>query len=362
MAKFCGNCGSPLKDIAIFCGVCGARVPAGRAAEAPAPPVDTTPVPPVHHPAPDPAPWVPDPATEPTSAQATSDPAAWAPVPGTYAPPPATSAAAPAAYTPGAAYPAKKSNTILKVAVALVMLLFVGGALALAGLWYAAQKINAKAHAAAAHALGGSPAAGALGGLLSSATANDSSDSPGGFKGDPCRFLSKAEVSKAVGVQIIRTDGTDNGCSYIAKGDPADATSKHMASMIGGLGADANTQKTIQKIAGGMFAQQEASDKSLAAQAATGEIAVLGVLFTSGNAEMEMKMNRGAFQHVTGGAGTASSSGSGDLNGIGDEAYLAGGSMLMFRKGNTMARFTYVGCPCNTDNIKPLAKLVAGRL
>jgi hypothetical protein len=251
----------------------------------------------------------------------------------------------------------------LKVAVALVVLLFVGGALALAGLWYAAQKINAKAHAAAAHALGGSPAAGALGSLLSSAAANDSSsDNPSGFKGDPCRFLSKAEVSQAVGVKIIRSDGTDNGCSYIAKGDPADATSKHMASMIGGMGADANTQKTIQKIAGGFFAQQQAGDKALAAQAATGEIAVLGVMFTSGNAEMEMKMNRGAFQHVTGGVGTAANSGSGDLDGIGDEAYLAGGSMLMFRKGKTMARFTYIGCPCNTDNIKPLAKLVAGRL
>jgi hypothetical protein len=390
MAKFCGNCGSPLKDIAIFCGGCGAKVPATRAAEAPAQPAYTTPAAPVQDPAPwapapatnapspqaapDPAPWAPDPAaTSPSPQAATSEPAAWAPVAGTYAPPPATSAPAPttytptpAAYTPGNAYPApaaKKSNTLLKVVVVLVVFLFVGGALALAGLWYAAQKINAKAHAAAAHALGGSPAAGALGSLLSSAAANDSSsDNPSGFKGDPCRFLSKAEVSQAVGVQIIRTDGTDNGCSYIAKGDPADATAKHMASMIGGLGADANTQKTIQKIAGGMFAQQEASDKSLAAQAATGEIPVLGVMFTSGNAEMEMKMNRAAFQHVTGGAGTAASSGSGDLDGIGDEAYLAGGGMLMFRKGNTMARFTYISCPCNTDNIKPLAKLVASRL
>ena len=72
-----------------------------------------------------------------------------------------------------------------------------------------------------------------------------------------------------------------------------------MASMIGGMGADANTQKTIQKIAGGLFAQQEANDKSLSAQAATGEITVLVVMFTSGNAQMEMKMNRGAFQHVT---------------------------------------------------------------
>jgi hypothetical protein len=370
MAKFCGNCGSALNDTAIFCGGCGTKVPVATATPASAAPVDTTPVPPVYQAAPDPAPWTPGPAIASPSPQATPDPAPWTPAPATYTPPPATyapspatAAPAPAAYAPAAAYPAKKSNTILKVAVALVVLLFVGGALALAGLWYAAQKINAKAHAAAAHALGGSPATGALGSLLSSAAGNgSSSDSAGGFKGDPCRFLSKAEVSQAVGVQIIRTDGDDNGCNYIAKGDPADATAKHMSSMIGGLGADANTQKTIQKIAGGMFAQQEASDKSLAAQAATGEITVLGVLFTSGNAQMEMKMNRAAFQHVTGGAGTAASSGSGDLDGIGDEAYLAGGGMLMFRKGNTMARLTYIGCPCNTDNIKPLAKLVASRL
>ncbi len=310
MAKFCGNCGSPLKDIAIFCGSCGAKVPASRAAEAAPPQVFTTPAAPVQHAAPDPAPWVPASATNtpspqvtdpapwapatntaspqaapdpvpwaPTPAanapapQAAPDPAPWAPAAATYAAPPAASnptpptyAPAPAAYTPGNAYPApatKKSNTLLKVVVVLVVFLFVGGALALAGLWYAAQKINAKAHAAAAHALGGSPATGALGGLLSSAAGSDgSSDSPGGFKGDPCRFLSKAEVSQAVGVQIIRTDGSDNGCSYIAKGDPADATSKHMASMIGGMGADANTQKTIQKIAGGILRSRKQATKT----------------------------------------------------------------------------------------------------
>ena len=36
--------------------------------------------------------------------------------------------------------------------------------------------------------------------------------------------------------------------------------------------------------------------------------------------------------------------------------------MLMVRKGETIARFIYTGCPCNTDNIKPLAKLAASRM
>jgi hypothetical protein len=396
MAKFCGKCGSALNDTAVFCGGCGTKVP-------PAAPATFTPVQTAWAPVPSAVDSAPATATPDTAAfspvpgsfttvAATPTPEAgvFTPVPGSFAPVPPTSAPAqtytpaqpayapiPASYTPtpgastaGNADPAagqKKSNTLLKVIVALVLLIFVGGALALGGLWYAAQKINAKARSAAAKALAGNgPGSAGMNELLKGVADlkgdSGSDGSAGGFKGDPCRFLSKAEVSQAVGVQVIRADGSDAGCSYIAKGDPADVTSKHMAAMIGGLGADAKTQKTIQQMAGGLFAQQEANDKSLRAEAATGEIPVLVVSFTSGNAQAEMKMNRGAFKYVTGGSGTASSSGSGDLDGIGDEAYLAGGSMIIFRKGNSVAHFTYISCPCNTDNIKPLAKLVAGRL
>jgi hypothetical protein len=243
---------------------------------------------------------------------------------------------------------------LLKVVIAVVVLICVGSALALAGLYYAAQKVTQKAHAVAAQALGGSSSStpGGLGGLLGGST---SSVDAGGFKGDPCRFLSKAEVSQAVGITVIRTEAKDGGCSYIAKGDPADMTAKHLSSMIGGLGADPKTQQMAQKFAAGLFSQQEATDKSLAAQAATGEIPVLGLSFTAGNAAMEMKMNRAAFQHIGGGA-------SGDLTGIGDEAYVAAGGMMLVRKGNTVVHFMYVSCPCNTDNIKPLAQMVASRL
>jgi hypothetical protein len=34
--------------------------------------------------------------------------------------------------------------------------------------------------------------------------------------------------------------------------------------------------------------------------------------------------------------------------------------MMLVRKGDTLIRITYISCPCNTDQIKPLArKLVA---
>jgi hypothetical protein len=395
MAKFCGKCGSALNDTAVFCGGCGTKVP-------PAPPAAFTPVQTGFAPVTssfEPAPPTPTPDTAfspvpgsftPVMSTPTPEAGAFTPVQGSFAPVPPTTAPAqtytpvqpayapiPASYTPmpgaptpGNAYPAAgatKSNTLLKVIVAFVLVLVVGGALALGGLWYAAQKIKEKAHAVAAQALAGNgPGSAGMGEFLKGVADlkgdSGSDGSAGGFKGDPCRFLSKEEVSRAVGVQVIRVEAKDGGCSYIAKGDPADVTSKHMAAMIGGLGADAKTQKTIQQMAGGLFAQQEANDKSLRAEAATGEIPVLGVSFTSGNAQAEMKMNRGAFKYVTGGSGTASSSGSGDLDGIGDEAYLAGGSMIIFRKGNSVAHFTYISCPCNTDNIKPLAKLVASRM
>jgi hypothetical protein len=294
----------------------------------------------------------------------TPTPAAYTPPVPSYASPAASYAPVPAAYTPATAYPAKKSNTLIKVLIAFVLFLFVGGALAVGGLWYAAQKIKAKVHAVKTQVMGGEAAStpGGLGGLLSGASSSD--DNAGGFKGDPCRFLSKVEVSQAVGLQIIRTEGEDGRCSYIAKGDPADVTAKHLSSMLGGLGADAKTQQMAQKFAGGLFAQQEASDKSLHDQAATGEIPVLVLSFNTGNAAMEMKMNRAVFARLSDGSSNASPAHTttGDLAGFGDEAYVAGGSMIMLRKGNTIARFTYISCPCNTDNIKPLAKLVASRL
>jgi hypothetical protein len=290
----------------------------------------------------------------------TPTPAAYTPPVSSYTPPAQSYAPA----TPATAYPAKKSNTLIKVLIAFVVLLFVGGALAVGGLWYAAQKIRAKVHDVKTQVMGGeAPSTSSrLSGLLGNSSTSE--DSAGGFKGDPCRFLSKPEVSQAVGLAVIRTEARDGGCSYIAKGDPADVTAKHMSSMLGGMGADAKTQQMAQKFAGGFFSQQEATDKSLAAQAATGEIPVLVLSFTSGHAALEMKANRAAFQHIGGGAtgATASNSATGDLAGIGDEAYVAGGSMLMVRKGNTVARFMYISCPCNTDNIKPLARTVASRL
>ena len=320
MASFCGKCGSVVADKAGFCGKCGAPVQAaGQSSQA-------------------------QPAPHGVTASAVNPP------------------------------PASKSNTLLKVGIALVAILAIGGILAFAAAMYAAHKVSEKAHAVTREALGpGSPsAAGGLATMLKSAAGSDDDDT--GFKGDPCRFLSKQDVSSAIGVTIIRAQAQDAGCSYIAHGDPADMTSKHMTSMVSsqvaakGETVDPKTQQMMQQITGAFFKQQESSDKSLSAEAATGEVPVLNVSFSSGNAELEMKMNRTAFNHISQ-SGMASTQGkttdqvaTGDLSGIGDDAYEMGGTGLMVRKGKVVAHFMFPYCPCSANAIKPLAAKVASQL
>ena len=238
MASFCGKCGSVVADKAGFCGKCGA--PVQRAAQSPQS----------------------QRAAQVMAASAVNPP------------------------------PASKSNMLLKVGIALVAILAIGGILAFAAAMYAAHKVSEKAHAVTRQVLGGdSPsAAGGLASMLKSAAGSNDGDAQ--LKGDPCRFLSKEDVSSAVGVTVIRTQAEDAGCSYIAHGDPADMTSKHMTSMVGsqvaakGETVDPKSQQMLQQIAGGFFKQQESSDKNLAARSSRRRGAGSHGELSPGNAEL----------------------------------------------------------------------------
>lgn len=321
MAVFCGNCGALLGEQATFCGICGAK--------------GSTP-------------------GQNSEYQALPSPTVMQPI--------AVSAAS------LAASPAK-SNTLVKVVVGALAVLAVCGVLAVVGVMYAVRTVSEKAHAAARQALGDkSSATGGLAALV------EGRPDDAVLMKDPCRFLSKDDVSHAVGVAILRAEPQDEGCVYIAHGDPADMTSKHMASMLtnqaksNGQVIDAKQQQMMQQISGAFCKQQESSDKSLSAEAAKGEVVVLAVSFDTKTARMTMKVTRTAFDHVKQGAvsasdnGSAAATGTGDLAGLGDEAYEIGGTMLMVRKGNTMARFLFNECPCNADAIRPLAENVVKQL
>jgi hypothetical protein len=326
MSKFCGSCGAPLSDGKKFCAKCGAA--------------NSSPNQPLSFP------------IQPTYTAVVQPQPALTPV------------AAPL-----------RSNTLLRIGVAAVVIIFVGGFVALGAVYYAMHKVKEKVQAVSHQVDGDAPsfAPGGLASLVQKATASaDSKDAEaGGFKGDPCRFLSKEDVSRAVGVEIVRADAQDSGCNYIAKGDPADMVSKHMTSMVtsqaksNGSSATAQQQKMMQQITGAFFKQQESSDKDLSKEASTGEVPILSVSFTSGNAEMQMKLNRMAFNHLKSGnteGKTTDQTATGDLDGIGDEAYEMGGSGLIVRKGETVARFMFTYCPCDANAIKPLATNLANKL
>ena len=169
------------------------------------------------------------------------------------------------------------SNSLLKVGVAAVVIIFVGGIAALGAAYYVVHKVKEKVQAAVHQADGETPSseASGLAALVQKATGSAASkdDDSSAFKGDPCRFLSKEEVSCAVGIEIIRADAQGVGCNYIAKGDPADMVSKHMTSMVtsqaksNGSNPTAEQTKLMQQITGAFFKQQESSDKDLSKEA-----------------------------------------------------------------------------------------------
>lgn len=258
------------------------------------------------------------------------------------------------------------SNTVAKLVVGLVGLVCVCGVLALARTIYLTHKASAKARDLTRQVTGKNSDS-ASGGL---ASGDDN-----GVKGDPCRFLSKEDVSHAAGVTIIRADAKDGACLYVARGDPAEMTSKHMAAMVGSQAASRGDKVTQlqqqmmqQQITGAFFKEQEESDKNLSAEAAKGEVVVLGVSFDFKAAKVAMRLTKAAFDRIKENSplgareGSTAETATGELTGLGDEAYEMGGSMLMVRKGDTMARFMFNECPCSADAIRPLAEKVVSQL
>ena len=112
-----------------------------------------------------------------------------------------------------------------------------------------------------------------------------------GISGDPCRLLSKEEVGRAIGVGIVATETSGAGCSYLAQGDSADMTSKHMAAMMGTKGADAKTQQTIQTLTGGLakMVQSEGHDTGMDYN---GNVPVFMFSVDNNSAGTQMQLNR----------------------------------------------------------------------
>jgi hypothetical protein len=240
-------------------------------------------------------------------------------------------------------------SSFAKFAIAAVVIIFVGGAAAAAvGLYYVAHRVSQKVHQVSDGVLGSNSDSSSS----DNSSSSDSSASSDSSMGDVCRFLSKKDVSKAIGVEITRTQSKDNGCSYIAKGNQADVMAKHTAAIAATRGADKQTQQFAQQFAGGMFKEFQ-SERPTSEQDNSGEVPVFNFSVDEHAAEAQMRLNAKVMARI----GDMQ-----DLPGIGDQAFVSGDGMIMVRKGNKLVRIMYLTCPCGTEAVKPLAKEIADAL
>jgi len=245
-------------------------------------------------------------------------------------------------------------NTLAKAAIAAVAIIFVGGAAGAVGVYYVAHRVSQKIHQAADGILGSDSGSGTTSDGKESGLRESESErsAESGTMGDVCRLLSKQDVSKAVGVEIVRTESKDNGCSYMAKGTQQDLTAKHVKAMLADKGADKKTQEIAEKFAGGMFNALHA-EKPASEQGTSGEVPIFVFSLDQHGAEEQMRLNAKVFGNLGNEQG---------LPGIGDQAFVSADGMILVRKGKTLVRIMYLVCPCGIEQVKPLAKEIADAL
>jgi hypothetical protein len=262
MAKFCGACGQKLSDSSAFCIQCG--TPTQSAVPAPAP---------VQPPTPPPAPSLSDaptqgyaqvnvpppvqPAYTPVSTQPpvqyapvnTPPPAQYAPVstpsPVQYAPvnPPG----GPPPQFPPAPVAGGSSGSGLKIVLAILAVLFVGGLLVMGGLFYVGHRVVNKIKTAAAE-----------NGLSTPSDTTTPAVAP--FHGDACALLSKDDVGASIGVLIVATRTTGDGCEYLAHGTASDMTARHLSATMAAKGATSEQQDTAHQLAGDLLGAAQRND------------------------------------------------------------------------------------------------------
>jgi len=191
-----------------------------------------------------------------------------------------------------------------------------------------------------------------------------SDDASAAGHGDLCRLLTKADVSRALKVTIVRAEALDTeevGCEFSAQGSPADATAGHTVQLAKSTAAahgatlDGPTEKLIETFSKGIFQGSDADKSATATARHSGEVRVFTIAIQPGDANDQMPITRRTMAGL-------SPKGVTTVVGLGDEAFDSGGAMITVRKGKKMIQFTYPSCACTTKDVVPLARKVVDAL
>jgi hypothetical protein len=173
---------------------------------------------------------------------------------------------------------------------------------------------------------------------------------------DGCQWLSKDDVSQAVGMPVVRAEaekGENAGCVYSVVGDANELTMKH-AMQLNKKQISKADQQAMENFGKTMLQGKNALGGGTSSEH-PGETPVLAFGVDENSAQFQMKLNKGMLN----GLGPMATTNVPDL---GDEAFDAAGAILFVRKGDKLLRITYTQCPCGLDEILPLARTVAGHL
>jgi len=254
MAGFCRNCGRPLADGQAFCDGCGtpASGPPVRSSAAPPPPA--------------------------------------ANVPAAQRPQAAPQAAAVA--------PAKSGNTLFKVLLVFLVVIFLFGAIGVAGIGYVAHRVKQGIHDV---------------GLDDLSNASNATRGPALAGIDPCSLLSKTDVGQAASVEVIRAEaneGSEPGCVYNIQGDISDLVAKH-ASLRQKEGTTEAQRQQFESVAKGFF-QGMHKEQTGSTSKHPGEAPVFIFSVSNAGAKAQMNLSRMAFSRIGGAMVT--------VQGLGDDA------------------------------------------
>jgi hypothetical protein len=181
-----------------------------------------------------------------------------------------------------------------------------------------------------------------------------------------CALLSKEEVSRAVGMEVVRAEpdhGDRLSCTYSVQGDAGDLTTKHVVRMSQEIAKNSggnqkqmtkSQQDDVENVGKTLFhGMATAQDSGLNEH--PGESPVFSFSINDAAAQFQMKVDRVAFSRI-GPVGAA------DIPNLGDEAFDAAGAMMLVRKGDKMVRVMYMKCPCVKDDVVPLVRQILSGL
>jgi hypothetical protein len=233
-----------------------------------------------------------------------------------------------------AAAPAKSGNTLVKVLLVFLVVIFLFGAIGVAGIWYVAHRVKQGIHDV---------------GLDDLSNTSNASRGPALAGVDPCSLLSKTDVGQAANVEVIRAEaneGSEPGCVYNVQGDISDLVAKH-ASLMQKEGTTEAQRQQFESVAKGLF-QGMNKEQTGSTSKHPGEAPVFIFSVSNAGAKAQMNLSRMAFSRMGGGMAT--------VQGLGDDALDIGGAMMLVRKDDKLIHIMYMMCPCNTADVTPLVR------